>query len=93
MSMTSLPILAAEGGGHEMVWQLPIPAWSYGALSLAIFVILLGVVWSFRNAGHTYMTQPDIVEHGPATGPEHDLGAEAGYRHDGPGPGGHGSAH
>lgn len=79
MSMTSFALPASEGGGHEVVWHLPIPAWSYGALALAIFLILLGVVWSFRNSGHTYMTQPDVVEHdhGPASAA----------------PGGHGSAH
>lgn len=76
MWMTSVAILAAEGGS-EMEWELPMPNWAYGALALAVFLILLGVVWSFRNAGHTYMTQPDVVEHdhGPAA------------------PGGHGSAH
>ena len=80
MSMTSFAILATEGG-ERPEFHLPIPAWSYGALALAIFLILLGVVWSFRNAGHTLMTQPDIVEHGHGTAP----GA--------PTPGGHGSAH
>ncbi|MCA0438065.1 MAG: hypothetical protein M9891_18740 [Austwickia sp.] len=72
MSMTSFAFLAAEEGGHgggHTVWQLPMPAWAYGALALAIFFILLGVVWSFRNMGHTYMTQPDVVDHGPGGHP------------------------
>lgn len=79
MSLTSFAYLAAEGGesGGHMEWHLPMPAWSYGALALAVFLILLGVVWSFRNSGHTYMSEPDIVEHG----------------HGGTVPGGHGSAH
>ncbi len=82
MSMTSFAILANEGGGHEVVWHLPMPAWAYGALALAIFIVLLGVVWSFRNMGHTYMTQPDVVPHSPG----HDAGGHSAS-------GGHGSAH
>jgi hypothetical protein len=50
-------------------------------VALAIFIILLGVVWSFRNSGHTYMTQPDVVDHGHGAG------------QGGAATGGHGSAH
>lgn len=57
MAMMSLAQLAAaEGGGEaEQLWHLPIPAWSYGAIALAIFLLLLGLVWSFRNMAHTLM--------------------------------------
>ncbi len=73
MSMTSALLasavlaagsLAAETGGPHVVWQLPIPAIAYGAISLGIFALLLGITWMFRNAGHTLMVGPDTVEHG-----------------------------
>ncbi len=87
MSMISLALLAAaegEGGEHaEQLWDLPIPAWSYGALSLAIFLLLLGLVWSFRNMAHTLMYGRDgqpVTSSGVGTRPA-------------PGAKGHGTPH
>ncbi|WP_446665568.1 hypothetical protein [Flexivirga sp. B27] len=34
--------------------HLPMPHWMYGALAMVIFLLLLGIVWSFRNAGAPY---------------------------------------
>ncbi len=84
MSMTSFAALAAESGGHghEAVWELPIPAWSYGAIALAAFLLLLGIAWVFRNAGHTLMTAPDVREHGAPGDHGHGTTRD-----------GHGSAH
>ena len=51
--MTSVPsqLLAAseEGGGHHVVNELLFdPIW-FGVIALAIFLGLLGLLWSFRN--------------------------------------------
>ncbi|MBK9100687.1 MAG: hypothetical protein IPM90_03780 [Austwickia sp.] len=57
--MISLALLAAEGvegGEHaEPLWELPIPAWSFGAIALVVLLLLLGLVWMFRNMAHTLM--------------------------------------
>lgn len=38
--------------------ELPMPTWVYGALALASFFALLGVLWSFRNTAARY-DKPD----------------------------------
>ncbi len=57
--------LAMESGeGSHVVWHLPIPEYMYGVIAITVFMLLLGITWTFRNAAHTLMTQPDVVEHG-----------------------------
>jgi hypothetical protein len=36
------------------VRELPMPAWAYGAIALACFLALLGVLWTFRNTAAKY---------------------------------------
>jgi len=51
--------------------QLPMPAWVFGAASLGAFLMLLGVLWSFRNTAAKYDTPIPVTEdarraaHGP----------------------------
>jgi hypothetical protein len=33
---------------------LPMPDWSYGVIAFASFLVLLGVLWSFRNTAAKY---------------------------------------
>ena len=40
--------------------ELPMPSWAYGAIALACFLALLGVLWSFRNTAARY----DKPDHG-----------------------------
>jgi len=65
MSATVMPALltglVAEG---EAARSLPMPDVLYGVLAFAVFLLLLGITWMFRNAGHTLMVGPDTVEHG-----------------------------
>ncbi len=58
MSMMLLAQLATAEGA-EVAWELPIPAMAYGAITLAIFLALLGLVWMFRNMAHTLMYGKD----------------------------------
>ncbi len=44
------------------VRELPMPTWAYGALALAGFLALLGVLWSFRNTAAKY-DKPDPGAH------------------------------
>lgn len=46
--MTSVLVQSA-GSGHGVVNELPMePLW-YGVLALIAFLVLLGILWSFRN--------------------------------------------
>lgn len=61
--MSFMPTVASlASAGTETVRELPIPAWSYGALALAGFMLLLGVLWSFRNTAAKHDT-PIRVTH------------------------------
>ena len=42
--------------------ELPLPTWAYGAIALASFLALLGVLWSFRNSAAKY-DKPDHGAH------------------------------
>lgn len=48
--MSFTPVVASlTTAGTETLRQLPMPAWAYGAIAFGSFVVLLGVLWSFRN--------------------------------------------
>ena len=47
---TSLATAQAEG------FTLPGPAWAFGVTAFAFFMVLLGVLWSFRNTAARYDT-------------------------------------
>lgn len=36
----------------EQLRELPMPSWAYGALFFLGFLILLGVLWSFRHTAN-----------------------------------------
>ena len=61
MSFTSTAATLATAGTLK-VRELPIPTWAYGAIALASFLVLLGVLWSFRNTAAKYDT-PLRVRH------------------------------
>ncbi|MDO5696598.1 MAG: hypothetical protein Q4G51_01360 [Dermatophilus congolensis] len=46
---TSLVTLATAGGA-QVVNHLPMPAWAYGAVALALGVLLLVFTWMFRHS-------------------------------------------
>jgi hypothetical protein len=67
--MSFMPTVASlASAGTETVRELPIPAWSYGALALACFMLLLGVLWSFRNTAAKYDTPIRVTDEGPGDG-------------------------
>lgn len=45
MTSTLVRFVTAEAGQHE----LPMPAWLFGAIAMGAFLLLLGVLWSFRG--------------------------------------------
>jgi hypothetical protein len=53
---------------------LPMPAWSYGVIAFAGFLVLLGVLWTFRNTAAKYDT-PIRVRHDDVGGAQGSRGA------------------
>lgn len=77
--MPTVESLAAAG--TETLRELPIPAWAFGATSLACFALLLGVLWSFRNTAAKYDT-PIRISHGDSGDPRGSHGtADPGAHH------------
>ncbi len=42
-------LLVLEGGGHEVVNQLPVHPVMYGVIALVVLLFLLLVTFAFRN--------------------------------------------
>ena len=68
MSITST-VASLASAGTETVRELPLPAWSYGAIALTCFMALLGVLWSFRNTAAKYDTPVRVRLHDPGVPP------------------------
>jgi hypothetical protein len=62
MSLTPAVATLAAAGTAKLR-ELPMPAWAFGAIAFASFLVLLGVLWSFRNTAAKYDT-PVRAEHG-----------------------------
>jgi len=73
MSMTST-VATLAAAATEQLRVLPIPAWAFGAIAFASFMVLLGVLWSFRNTAAKYDT-PIRVSHGGREDPQAARGA------------------
>jgi len=70
-----IPTVAALAtAGTEKVHQLPMSPYAFGALAFASFLVLLGVLWSFRNTAAKYDT-PIPVRHGEPGGQHASPGA------------------
>ncbi len=45
---------ALASAGTESARELPMPPWAFGAIAFGCFVVLLGVLWTFRNTAAKY---------------------------------------
>ena len=45
-----------------VVRELPMPPWAFGVIAFGCFLVLLGVLWSFRNTAARY-DKPDPGAH------------------------------
>jgi hypothetical protein len=53
MSFTSsVATLATAATGKPR--ELPMPPWAFGVIAFACFLVLLGVLWSFRHTAAKY---------------------------------------
>ncbi len=80
--MSTLASTFLAEGEHEQLWQLPMPAWAYGAIALGAFLLLLLLTWFFRNAGHAMVYGPGGVKEGADP---HAPGAQGHGHHSGAG--------
>jgi hypothetical protein len=61
MLLTSTATALATAG-TESVRDMPMPPWAFGAIAFGCFIVLLGVLWSFRNTAARY-DKPDPGAH------------------------------
>jgi hypothetical protein len=52
MSLTSTVASLAAAGAEGL--DSPPPTWAFGVTAFAFFLVLLGVLWSFRNTAAKY---------------------------------------
>jgi hypothetical protein len=74
MSFTPTAVTLATAGTLT-VRELPMPPWTYGAIAFASFLVLLGVLWTFRNTAARYDT-PVRVQHDDRRGPGDPHGSQ-----------------
>ena len=60
--MSFMSAAASLATAEAAVRELPMPPWAFGAIALASFVALLGVLWSFRNTAARH-ERPDPGAH------------------------------
>lgn len=65
MSTNVLRVMAEEG--HQ---ALPMPPIAYGLIAFVLFLVGLGVLWSFRNTGMKYLPPDESAGHRAPHGPE-----------------------
>ena len=53
---------ALATAGTASVRDMPMPPWAFGAIAFGCFIVLLGVLWSFRNTAARY-DKPDPGAH------------------------------
>jgi hypothetical protein len=80
--MSFMPTVATLAtAGTLTVRELPMPSWAYGVVAFASFLVLLGVLWGFRNTAAKYDT-PVRVRHDESGDPHRPHGtADPGAHH------------
>ena len=46
--------VATLATAETVVREMPMPPWAFGAIAFGCFIVLLGVLWSFRNTAAKY---------------------------------------
>jgi len=54
--------VATLATAETVVRELPMPPWAFGVIAFGCFIVLLGVLWSFRNTAAKY-DKPDPGAH------------------------------
>lgn len=78
MSLTSA-VTSLATAETETLRELPMPAWVFGVVAFGSFLLLLGVLWSFRNTASKYDTPGGLghgaVHHSPGSAGSTSRGA------------------
>ncbi len=77
---TLVSTLAAEGGG-EVHRELPMPAYAYGLIAFALFLLCLALTWSFRNTAAKISGRHHAPEGPHDPGHEHRFADPVGGSH------------
>ena len=64
--LSTLATFAAEAGSHV---ELPVPTFVYGLIALAVFTMMLGALFAFRQAATKVPTAQNTTPHGDHDGP------------------------
>ena len=59
MSFTSTVTTVATAGTEGV--EIPGPTWAFGVTAFAFFMLLLGVLWCFRNTAAKYDTPATVT--------------------------------
>jgi hypothetical protein len=66
--MSFMPTVATLAtAGTQTLRELPMPPWAFGVIAFGCFMVLLGVLWSFRHTAAKYDT-PARAGHGEPRG-------------------------
>jgi hypothetical protein len=57
-------VLSLAVQAEEAARDLPIPKVAYFAIAFSLFVVALGVTWSFRNTAYKIQRPTHVDEHG-----------------------------
>ena len=68
--MSHLTTVLAAAEAHV---ELPMPTWAFGAIAIVVFLLLLGVTWSYKDVAnrHSHRSAPDAASHAGAPGATH----------------------
>jgi hypothetical protein len=63
-------VLALVTEGQEAARDLPMPVIAYFLITFALFLVALGITWSFRNTAYKVQSPRHGAQgtHGPASG-------------------------
>ena len=79
--MSFMPSAAAlAAAGTEKLRELPMSPYAFGAISFASFLVLLAVLWTFRNTAAKYDT-PVRVQEDPYGSHSSHRGTDPGAHH------------
>ena len=80
--MSFMPSVAALAtAGTEKVHALPMSPYAFGAIAFASFLVLLGLLWSFRNTAAKYDTTVRVQHGEPAGQPGSHGSTDPGAHH------------
>jgi hypothetical protein len=57
-------VLTLVAQGEEATRELPMPPIAYFIITFALFLVALGVTWSFRNTAHKIQAPTHVDAHG-----------------------------